>query len=92
MRAALGALWGRRRWSWRAPWSVPGRIVVRFAPILLLILALAVVGCATAGLAAAERSDLARMAAEHESLEATLGELRGLSGDSVPFRSSAAPD
>jgi diguanylate cyclase (GGDEF)-like protein len=53
----------------------------------MLIFALAVIACAAAGLSAAQRNDVSRAAEQHRSLEATLGELRGLFGDSVHFDS-----
>jgi diguanylate cyclase (GGDEF)-like protein len=64
---------------------MPGRNIARITTFLLLIFALAVIACAVAGLGAAQRHDVARAAEQHRSLEATLGELRGLFGDSVHF-------
>ena len=64
---------------------MPGRNIARITTFLLLIFALAVIACAVAGLGAGQRHDVARAAEQHRSLEATLGELRGLFGDSVHF-------
>ncbi|MGA9892594.1 MAG: hypothetical protein WBQ55_09610 [Xanthobacteraceae bacterium] len=66
---------------------MPGRNIARITTFLLLIFALAVIACAAAGLSAAQRNDVSRAAEQHRSLEATLGELRGLFGDSVHFDS-----
>ncbi len=66
---------------------MPGRYIARITTFLLLILAFAVIACAVAGLGAAQRNDMSRAAEQHRSLEATLGELRGLFGDSVHFDS-----
>jgi diguanylate cyclase (GGDEF)-like protein len=67
---------------------MPGRRIARVTTILLLILALAVIACAAAGLTATHRSDARQAAERHQALDATLGELHALSGDADRFDNS----
>jgi diguanylate cyclase (GGDEF)-like protein len=53
-----------------------GRAVGRIPTYLLLILALAIIACAAAGLSAAQHDDARRLAEGHRALDAALGELR----------------
>ncbi|MGC1445037.1 MAG: bifunctional diguanylate cyclase/phosphodiesterase [Xanthobacteraceae bacterium] len=60
---------------------MPGRNIARITTFLLLLLALAVIGCAAAGLSAAQRNAARQTAAQHRSLEAALDELHLGSGE-----------
>jgi diguanylate cyclase (GGDEF)-like protein len=60
---------------------MPGRNIARITTFLLLILALAVIACAAAGLTATQRNDARQAAERHKTLEAVLGELHAVFGD-----------
>jgi diguanylate cyclase (GGDEF)-like protein len=55
---------------------MPGQAVSRISTYLLVILSAAILGCAAAGLIAAQHDDAQRVAAGHHALESALGELR----------------
>jgi diguanylate cyclase (GGDEF)-like protein len=65
----------------RAGVPMPGQAVARISTQLLLILSLAIVGCAAAGLIAARHDDARRVAAGHHALETALGELHPAPSD-----------
>jgi diguanylate cyclase (GGDEF)-like protein len=67
---------------------VPGRNIARVTTVLLLILALAVIACAAAGLTSTQRNDARQAAERHKTLEATLGELHAVFGDVDHFDNS----
>jgi diguanylate cyclase (GGDEF)-like protein len=76
----------RSRWAWRrsgrrAGLSGPGRNIARITTILLLILALAVIACAAAGLSATQRNAARQSTERHKTLDAVLGELHAVFGD-----------
>jgi diguanylate cyclase (GGDEF)-like protein len=78
MTAALKA---RSRWAWRRlgrRGGVPtaGQAVSRISAYLLLILSIAIIACAAAGMIAARHDDARRVAAGHHALDSALGALR----------------
>jgi diguanylate cyclase (GGDEF)-like protein len=73
--------WARRRAGKDAGLSMPGRAIARISTYVLLILAIAVIACAAAGLAAAQRDDSRRVTEGHRALDAVLGELHRANAD-----------
>jgi diguanylate cyclase (GGDEF)-like protein len=60
---------------------MPGQAVARISTQLLLILSLAIVVCAAAGLIAARHDDAQRVVMGHHALESALGDLRPAAAD-----------
>ncbi|MGB7035530.1 MAG: bifunctional diguanylate cyclase/phosphodiesterase [Xanthobacteraceae bacterium] len=83
MKAAVEArnYWARRRTD-RSPLSAD---TARVGTVLSFVLALAVLACAAAGLLETERNNARRMAEQHAALQASLGELHGVLGDTYRF-------
>ncbi|MFZ1922220.1 MAG: bifunctional diguanylate cyclase/phosphodiesterase [Xanthobacteraceae bacterium] len=83
MKAAVEArnYWARRR-TGRYPLSAD---TARIGTVLSFVLALAVLGGAAAGLLETERYNGRRMAEQHAALQASLGELHGVLGDTDRF-------
>ena len=75
--------WARRR-PGRSSRPVPGG-TARIGTVLSFVLALAVLACAAAGLFATQRNDSRSGAEQHAALEAALGELHGVLGDTDHF-------
>ena len=64
---------------------MPGQAVARISTQLLLILSLAIIGLAAAGLIAERHDDARRVAAGHHALDSALGELRPAPADAGHF-------
>src|SRR5579885_3664425 len=80
--SAARTWWARRPWRGQAGPSAFGRTTARITTFTLLVLSLAVIACAAAGLTTTLRNDLRQAAERHRMLQATLSELRGtLSAD-----------
>jgi diguanylate cyclase (GGDEF)-like protein len=87
MMVARGARtwWARRPWRGHLGPSVPGRSIARISTFTLLVLSLAVIACAAAGLTTTLHNDIRQATERHKMLEATLSELHGTLGDGDHF-------
>ncbi len=87
MTAALRA---RGRWAWRradngAGLSTTGWAVARIPAYFLVVLAVAVIACAAAGLTVARRDDAQRLAEGHRAFDSALRDLHPVPGGSGPL-------